>query len=176
MKDDNKNFICGYVIGGLIVLIVFPAIFYFGSQKLDLYFNTSLIENSAIRFFLSFVLFALALLFSFWSLVIQNKIGKGGPFEGYKINVSPKTQKLNTTGPYRYTRNPMLFGASSLYFSLSLFFNSLVFFLLVFLFTVFMITFVKITEEKRLLADFGEEYERYRKKTSLFIPLPPNRF
>jgi len=176
MKDDNKNFIYGYLIGGLIVLIVFPAIFYFGSQKLDLYFNISLIGNSIIRYFLLFILLATGLLFSFWSIVIQNKIGKGGPFEGYKIDVSPKTQKLNTTGPYKYTRNPMLFGTCLAYFSLSLFLNSLFFLLLVFLFTVSMIIFVKITEEKRLLADFGEEYERYRKKTSLFIPLPPKKF
>jgi protein-S-isoprenylcysteine O-methyltransferase Ste14 len=173
--ENNKSFIPGYIIGGSIVIVVLPTIFYLGSQKLDSYFGASLIEDSTIRFFLSFILFATGLLFSLWSIIIQNKVGKGGPFEGYKISVSPKTQKLNVTGPYKYTRNPMLFGACLLYFSLSLFFNSLTFLLFVFLFTVFMVIFVRNTEEKRLLADFGEEYKAYRKRTSLFIPLPPKK-
>jgi protein-S-isoprenylcysteine O-methyltransferase Ste14 len=157
-------------------MIVLPAIFYFSSKKLDSYFGASLIEDSTIRLILFFILFVIGLSFSLWSIIVQNKIGKGGPFEGYKINVSPKTQKLNTTGPYKYTRNPMLFGACLLYFSLSLFFNSLTFLLIVFLFIVFMVVFVKNTEEKRLLADFGEEYKAYRKRTSLFIPFPPKGF
>jgi len=118
----------------------------------------------------------MGLLFSFWSIVVQNKIGKGGPLEGYKIGISPKTHKLNTTGPYKFTRNPMLFGTCTYYFSLVLFFNSPVFLLLSLMFTIFMIIFVKNTEEKRLLTDFGKEYENYRKKTSLFIPWAQNRF
>lgn len=157
-------------------MIILPVVFYFCSQKIDGSFGLSLIENSTARLFLSFLLLIIGLLFSFWSIAIQNKIGKGGPLEGYNVNVSPKTQKLNTTGPYRYTRNPMLFGTCIFYFSLALFFNSPIFLLFAILFTISMVVFVKNTEEKRLLADFGEEYITYKKTTSLFIPLPPNRF
>ncbi|MCX6765314.1 MAG: isoprenylcysteine carboxylmethyltransferase family protein, partial [Candidatus Nealsonbacteria bacterium] len=169
----NKSFIPGYVIGGSVFMIILPIIFYFGSQKIDSYFGAFLVGDSTVKLFLSLIMLLTGLLFSFWSIVIQRKIGKGGPLDGYKVEVSPRTKKLNTTGPYKYTRNPMLFGTCLFYFSLSLFFNSLAFILLASLFTVIMVTLVKNMEEKRLLADFGEEYEVYRKRTSLFIPLPP---
>jgi protein-S-isoprenylcysteine O-methyltransferase Ste14 len=175
MDNNKKSFIPGYAIGGSVFLIILPAIFYFISKKIDIYSDAFLIENLAIRLLLSAILSVTGLSFAFWSIIVQYRIGKGGPLEGYKVGVSPKTQKLNTAGPYRYTRNPMLFGTCLLYFSLSLFFNSVVFLLLAFLFAVVMVALVKNTEEKRLLADFGEEYKAYRKKTSLFIPLPPHQ-
>jgi protein-S-isoprenylcysteine O-methyltransferase Ste14 len=175
MDHSNKSFTPGYVIGGSVFMIILPTIFYFGSQKIDPYLGISLVGDHAIKLSLSLVLLLIGLSFSFWSIVIQRKIGKGGPLDGYEVEVSPRTQKLNTTGPYKYTRNPMLFGTCLFYFSLSLFFNSLAFLLFASLFTVIMVTLVKNTEEKRLLADFGEEYETYRRRTSLFIPLPPNK-
>lgn len=174
MSDElKKNYVFGYFIGGSFFLIILPIIFYFGAQKIDLILNLTVIESPIARFIISIILFAAGLLFSSWSIVVQNRIGRGGPLQGYKVNVSPKTQKLNTVGPYKYTRNPMLFGTCSLYFSLALFLNSLAFLFFAFLFSVFMIIFVKNTEEKRLLEDFGQEYEAYRKRTSLFIPWPP---
>ncbi len=169
----NKSFIPGYVIGGSLVLIIFPLIFYVISQRLDGYFGGVLIENLMIRWVLMLILLGVGGVFGVWSIIIQRKIGQGGPLEGYKINVSPKTKKLNTTGPYRYTRNPMLFGTCSLYLAEAMFFNSMAFLLLVITFAIFMVNFVRRTEEKRLLKDFGEEYARYRRRTSLFFPWLP---
>jgi protein-S-isoprenylcysteine O-methyltransferase Ste14 len=37
-------------------------------------------------------------------------------------------------------------------------------------FFAFMLTVEVKMEEKRLLKDFGDQYEEYRKKTSMFIP------
>ena len=154
-------------------MIILPILFYLGAQKIAPYLGILVLGTPVVLFPLGLSLLIIGLLFSFWSIIVQRNIGKGGPLEGHNVSVSPKTQKLNTTGPYRYTRNPMLFGTCTFYFSLALFLNSLAFLLLAFIFTVFMITFVKNTEEKRLLEDFGKEYASYRKATSLFIPLPP---
>lgn len=173
MENAKKSFVPGYIIGGSIFLIILPTIFYIVSQKIDSYFNILIIGNNVVQLFISFILLTIGLIFSFGSIIIQYKIGKGGPFEGYKIGVSPKTKKLNTTGVYKYTRNPMLFGTCTLYFSLAFFLNSLSLIILTALFSISMIIIVKTTEEKRLLADFGKEYKAYKEKTSMFIPLPP---
>ena len=121
------------------------------------------------------ILMLLGLLFGFWSNYVQNTIGKGGPFEVAGIEVSPKTQHLVVTGPYKYTRNPMLFGACVFYYGIAIYLDSLIAFAIVVLFMTFMLVFVKLSEEPRLLKDFGSEYEEYRQRVSFFIPWKQNR-
>jgi protein-S-isoprenylcysteine O-methyltransferase Ste14 len=38
------------------------------------------------------------------------------------------------------------------------------------LFMTFMLIFVKLSEEPRLLKDFGADYEEYRQRVSMFVP------
>jgi protein-S-isoprenylcysteine O-methyltransferase Ste14 len=112
----------------------------------------------------------LGLIYAVWSLIIQNTIGKGGPAEIGNIEISPKTKNLVVSGPYKNTRNPMLFGTFLIYLAFALFINSITAFVLVCAIFVFMLTVVVKMEEKRLLKDFGNQYEEYRKKVSMFIP------
>ena len=39
----------------------------------------------------------------------------------------------------------------------------------------FMLIFVKLTEERRLLKDFGNDYEEYRRRVSMFVPWTQKR-
>ena len=64
----------------------------------------------------------------------------------------------------------MLFGAVMMYYSLAIYLNSPAAFIFVTLFMIFMLVFVKLTEEPRLLKDFGSDYEAYRQRVSMFIP------
>jgi protein-S-isoprenylcysteine O-methyltransferase Ste14 len=171
---DKKNFqyISGYVLGGFIVLILIPYGLFRASKYLDRLIPVQLIPSSALRLVTSTVLFVTGLIFGIWSNIIQNVKGKGGPLEFANIEISPKTQNLVVTGPYRYTRNPMLFGACMLYYAVAVYLNSIAAGIIVTLFMVFMLIFVKLSEERRLLKDFGSEYEAYRQKVSMFIPLP----
>jgi protein-S-isoprenylcysteine O-methyltransferase Ste14 len=59
-----------------------------------------------------------------------------------------------------------------LYYAVAVYLNSIAAGIIVTLFMVFMLIFVKLSEERRLLKDFGSEYEAYRQKVSMFIPLP----
>jgi protein-S-isoprenylcysteine O-methyltransferase Ste14 len=90
--------------------------------------------------------------------------------------VSPKTQNLVVTGPYKYTRNPMLFGACTYYYAVAVYCNSVIAVAAVVLFMTFMLIFVKLTEEPRLLKDFGNDYEEYRRRVSMFIPWTQKRY
>lgn len=110
------------------------------------------------------------MIYILWSNASLVFTGKGGPADGFNIPVSPRTKKLVTSGIYRYTRNPMIFGALSLYFSLGIFRNSIICITLIFILYFVLIFYLKQTEEKRLLKDFGEEFCEYKKSTPVIIP------
>ena len=129
-----------------------------------------MIPVTGLRLTIASALSLFGLLFGVWSIIVQNTIGKGGPLEVAGIEVSPKTQNLVVTGPYKYSRNPMLFGACVFYYGVAVYLNSLIAAVLVTLFMTFMLIFVKKTEEPRLLKDFGADYEDYRRRVSMFVP------
>ena len=170
MNRTTLQYIMGYLMGGLLVLILIPLGFYLASRSFDHLIGIQLIPISGLRLALAVILLLFGLLFAFWSAVVQNTIGKGGPLEVANIEVSPKTQNLVVTGPYRYTRNPMLFGACVFYYAVAIYLNSVIAIAIVTLFMTFMLIFVKLTEERRLLEDFGSDYEEYRQRVSMFVP------
>jgi protein-S-isoprenylcysteine O-methyltransferase Ste14 len=174
MKKEVQQII-GYLVGGSLVLLLIPYSIYSAAKALDPIVGTELFQTPQVRIILVIVFFAIGSTFGIWSIVVQNMIGKGGPLQVGHIEISPKTQNLVVTGPYKYTRNPMLFGACLMYFAFAAYLNSITAGIAVILFTIFMLFFVKLSEEKRLLADFGEAYEQYRKNVSMFIPWFPKK-
>jgi len=175
LKTANRM-ILGYILGGLLVLIIMPSIIYMGSNLLDHFYRIEITRNRLTQTIITIPLLLIGFMFGIWSIIIQNVIGKGGPLEISDIEISPKTRNLVVTGPYRYTRNPMLFGTFLIYLAVAVFINSLNAILLVILFMIFMLVFVVKKEEARLVSDFGNQYLEYRRKTSLIIPwFPLNR-
>lgn len=174
MKKQLQQ-IVGYSIGGSLVLFVIPygiysaAIYFAGS------FTVVLLPAETLRVPVIVVLFLLGSIFGIWSIVVQNIVGEGGPVQIGTIEISPKTRNLVVTGPYKYSRNPMLFGACLMYFAFAFFLNSIPAAIAVALFMICMLIFVKLSEEKRLLKDFGESYVEYRKRVSMFIPWSPKK-
>jgi protein-S-isoprenylcysteine O-methyltransferase Ste14 len=168
--NKDKKMILGYIVGGLLVIVLVPSIIYIITSLFDNVYRLEIIQNSIIKWIIIIILLVIGLIYGIWSLIIQNIIGKGGPVEIGNIEISPKTKNLVVSGPYKNTRNPMLFGAFSIYLAFALFINSITSVVLVCAIFVFMLTVVVKMEEKRLLKDFGNQYEEYRKKVSMFIP------
>jgi protein-S-isoprenylcysteine O-methyltransferase Ste14 len=171
----DVQYIFGYVGGGLLVLILIPLGLRRAARAFDQRIGRQLIPITGLRLTIASTLSFFGLLFGVWSIVVQNKVGHGGPLEVAGIEVSPKTQNLVVTGPYKYSRNPMLFGACAFYYGVAVYLNSLIAVALVTLFMTFMLIFVKLTEEPRLLKDFGSDYEEYRHRVSLFVPWTQKR-
>jgi len=169
MNNDNKM-ILGYIVGGLLVIVLVPSIIYIITSLFDNVYRFEIIRNPIIKWIIIIILLLTGLTFGIWSVIIQNTIGEGGPVEIGNIEISPKTKNLVVSGPYKNTRNPMLFGTFLIYLAFALFINSITSALLVCAIFVFMLTVVVKMEEKRLLKDFGNQYEEYRKKVSMFIP------
>jgi protein-S-isoprenylcysteine O-methyltransferase Ste14 len=168
--NENKRMILGYIVGGLLVIVLVPSIIYIITSLFDNMYRIDIIQNMIMRWVIIIILLVIGLIYGIWSVIIQGTIGQGGPLEIGNIEISPKTKNLVVSGPYKYTRNPMLFGTSLIYLAFALFINSITSVVLVSAIFVFMLTVVVKMEEKRLLKDFGNQYEEYRKTVSIFIP------
>ena len=168
--NNEKRMILGYVVGGLLVIVLAPSIIYVITSLCDSVYRIEIIQNVAIRWIIFMILLVTGLVYGIGSVIIQNTVGRGGPVEIRNIEISPKTKNLVVSGPYKYTRNPMLFGTFLMYLAFALFINSITAVVFVGAIFVFMLTVVVKMEEQRLLKDFGKQYEEYRKKVSMFIP------
>lgn len=113
---------------------------------------------------LSLPIFMLALFLIGWSVQAFLK-SKGTPVP---FNPPPK---LVATGPYAYTRNPMLTGVFFLLFGFGILFGSIS---LLIVFTPLFIWInyweLKSIEEPEIEKRLGQDYIEYRKKTPMFFP------
>lgn len=155
--------IAGYVLGGVLFVVLLPTIMWLASG------TPALGHIGAPRASITGVLILSGLALSVWTIVYMKRCGKGNPMDAFDHEIGSRTQHLMTDGPYRLNRNPMLTG-------------TLIYLLgyVVWLWTwqallvwgiFFVIMFVQVlTEEKRLRRDFGEEYETYCHHTGRFLP------
>jgi len=87
--------------------------------------------------------------FIVWSNFALLITGKREPAEGFGIAISPKTKDWVTSGPYKYTRNPMVFGVYSIDLSLAWFLNVYMGLILVLMVLPAIIVYLKKSEENR---------------------------
>lgn len=109
---------------------------------------------------LGMLLTALGYLVFVWSVIVRGK---------YSVSwAMPEHQKLVTWGPYRYVRHPSYLGYFLMFIGLFLLWPALpTLFPIVAIPGYYRLTF----EEERLLeARFGEEYQKYQKRTGRFVP------
>lgn len=99
------------------------------------------------------------------SMLILWANGKGTP-----APIAP-TQKLVTTGPYRYCRNPIELGTGGYFLFIGIWFDGLVTGLLCQIFGMILgYGYIKLIEERELALRFGEPYKEYLASTPLFVP------
>lgn len=154
--------ILGYFLGFAIFIAGIPALMWWVAG------SPSPAELPVGRLYLAALIAAMGLSLSIWSIVYMKRVGKGNPFDAMGHEVAPRTRHLMTDGPYRLSRNPMLSGTYLYYFGvLVALWNwwSLLVFAVV---AALMILQVR-SEEKRLEADFGQEYLDYKRRTGRFI-------
>ena len=155
--------IAGYVLGGLMFVVVLPAVMWLCSCM------PCMCQVPLWRIIVAAVLCVIGLALSVWSIVYMRRVGKGNPMDAFNHEVAPRTHHLMTDGPYRLSRNPMLTGTF-------VYLTGLCVLLWTWQSAVVFVVFVCImllqvhSEEKRLLRDFGEEYEAYCRRTGRFLP------
>ena len=172
---ETLRYIIGYILGFTIFIVLIPFGLYKLAQLDYLVTGREIFCSDVLRYIVSSLIFLVGAYFGIWSNIFLLTIGKGGPVDALGVSISPQTKKLVTIGPYRYSRNPMVFGAFSIYCSIVLYLNSIIGLICLTVFLTIMIIFLKLSEEKRLLKDFGDEYLDYKKKVSMIIPIKRRR-
>lgn len=157
-----------YLIGsGIFVLAILPTIGIIISLILDNFLSLPRIINPPYNFIPGIIMLTIGLFWGVWSNVAIYMLGEGSPVP----RNDTQTIKLVKAGPYKYTRNPMIFGYVLMWYGLGFLLNSW-FLTLVFSTSVLvlLILAVKLWEEQNLEKRFGEDYLVYKKETSFIIP------
>jgi len=156
--------ILGYFLGFAIFIAGIPALMWWVSG------TPSLADIPVARLYLAILIALAGLALSIWSIVYMKHVGKGNPFDAMGHEVAPRTKHLMTDGPYKISRNPMLSGTYLYYIGILIALWS-GWALLVFAIIATVMMLQVRSEEKRLEADFGQEYLDYKKRTGRFITL-----
>lgn len=149
---------------GAIIFGLLTFLFIIIAINIDKLLNLPIVIIYPSNLFISMSLILLGIILAGWSVLHFLKV-KGTPVP---INPPPK---LVNSGPYYYTRNPMLTGIFLLMFGVGFWINS---FSLILVFTPLFILAntleLKKIEEPELERRLGEEYIEYKKKTPMFVP------
>ncbi len=156
--------ILGYFLGFAIFIAGIPALMWWVSG------TPSLADIPVGRLYLAILIALAGLALSIWSIVYMKHVGKGNPFDAMGHEVAPRTKHLMTDGPYKISRNPMLSGTYVYYIGILIALWSWWALLIFAVIATVMMLQVR-SEEKRLEADFGQEYLDYKKRTGRFITL-----
>ena len=152
----------GYILGFLLFVAGIPALMWWASGRPFPWVPDLPWPIVAM----ALVIPGLAL--SIWSIVYMKKVGEGNPFDAYNHELAPRTRHLMTEGPYRLSRNPMLLGIYIYDVGVLIWLFSW-WPLLVFAAEVILLTLQVRSEEKRLEADFGDEYREYKKRVPRYF-------
>lgn len=148
---------------GLVVFGLFTGVFVLVAVVVDRVLHLPGLPG-ALRIPGSLIVLAFGGFVTGWSVLHFLKV-KGTPVP---LNPPPK---VVDTGPYRYSRNPMLTGVFLLLFGIGLAIDSLS---LVVIFTPLYIAAnvweLKNIEEPELVRRLGDEYVAYRDRTPMFLP------
>jgi protein-S-isoprenylcysteine O-methyltransferase Ste14 len=149
---------------GVIIFGTFIFLFVFAALYIDNILNIPKLNLNEWNIVISTSLIIFGLFYVIWSVIHFLKV-KGTP-----VPVNPPPI-LVSTGPYSYTRNPMLTGIFSLMFGIGFWISS---FSLIVIFTPLFILAnsleLKLIEEPELEKRLGEKYVEYKKRTPMFIP------
>jgi len=149
---------------GVVIFGVFTALFVILAVLLDRLLALTWPVPNVISWLVSIPLMAIGVAATAWSVSHFLRV-KGTPVP---FNPPPT---LVTTGPYRFSRNPMLTGVFLVLFGIGFAIKSLS--LVVFFTPLFVLANVwelKEIEEPELVKRLGEDYVAYRQRTPMFIP------
>ncbi len=169
-KTETIKHITGYITGFLVFILFLPALICGFSQIPHPLCQIPIFPINLIGRTIAVPLFMIGVVFAVWSNIDLLRKGKGGPTDVFNWKISPRSKKLVATGPYRCTRNPMVFGINAIYFSIAFYFNSMLSLIFVVLWSAGIIIYLKLSEEKRLARDFGDEYITYKNNVPMILP------
>jgi protein-S-isoprenylcysteine O-methyltransferase Ste14 len=159
----------------LAIFMVVPIITYLVGRWIDRLFSVSSFPPFPINLVAGLSVFTIGLFIGISATKVLYKEGHGLPWGGVRIKA--RSSRLVVTGPYAYTRNPMILGYSLLPCGMGLMFRSPGMFTVVPLMVALInILIVKFLEEPSLEHRFGQKFLDYKASTPFLIPRPSGFF
>jgi len=153
----------------MLIFVAAPILTYTIGRWLDDRLSLPVFPPYPFNLLVGFGVFFSGLAIGIKSTRLLYKEGFGLPWGEVRRNV--QSMRLVITGPYAYTRNPMVLGYSMLPLGMGVMFRSLGMALPTSAFVLMVsVVLVKIKEEPKLEERFGNEYREYRRKTPFLIP------
>ena len=135
----------------------------------DRILNLSPFPSSPFNQILGIVILLLGYIFGLGSIYQLYQAGLGLPWGD--MDETAQSTKLVTTGLYRYTRNPMIFGTLCLIAGYGCIAQSITGMILFpTLFIIILYIWVKYREDPALEERFGKDYVDYKKNTPFLFP------
>ncbi len=154
------------LLAGVLFAFLIPYTLVTLGPRLDFILGLPQLPLGLAGLILGSLLVALGLFYAFWSIGDQLLLARGTPLPVMA------TQTLLVRGPFKHCRNPMSFGAISLYLGISIIVQSISSILMVCLFTALLLVYIKKIEERELVSRFGQAYLDYKANTPFIIPRP----
>ena len=154
------------------MIVLLPPVFlafifspgYFLGPRFDATLNLPRIATPPINSYPGWPIFLIGFILFAWTILLFARIG-----QGTQTPIVP-TQRLVTTGPYAYSRNPMFLGAILMILGFGIILNSIAAIVLGLVIPIAYLIFIKLVEEKELEARFGQEYLEYKTRVPFIIP------
>lgn len=149
--------------------ILFPASFYAMSVNLDSLLGFPKFLPEPFNVFAGVFVLIIGMFWITWAYSYLHYVGKGSPVEVFGVALYP-TERLVVTGPYAYTRNPMILGILFVLLAIAFLANTLSGLILLPILVVLVLAYIKKFEEPGLLRRFGNDYVEYRKRVPILLP------
>lgn len=171
MADVRKrNRIIALIVGGIVTIVVLPLLLALLALAIDRGLNLPIILPYPINLVISIPILVVGFFWGFWSNLNLYEKGQGSPIP----TKSTETIFLVNAGPYKYCRNPMIFGYVLIFVGLGFLLNSWSLMVLISAIVLgLLILYVKLKEEPDLEKRFGDSYKKYKDNTSFIIPWVP---
>ena len=158
-RSTRQSFAWG---GSLIRIGAFIIIFLaLRSQTIDSYIQNSISKPNPTLATIGVIVCACGIGFAIWA---RAHLGKNW---GMPMSVK-EAPDLITSGPYAYVRHPIYTGV--LFGILGSTFVAGLYWLIIFIVSSIYFFYSARIEEKRLLRQFGEQYQAYKNRTKMLIP------
>jgi protein-S-isoprenylcysteine O-methyltransferase Ste14 len=153
----------------MMIFVIAPIITYVTGKRIDTLLSLPAFPPFPVNLLSGFTVFYIGLKMGIKSTKLLYRSGFGLPWGEAKKDV--ETSKLVVTGPYAYTRNPMILGYSLLPCGMGLMFRSIGMSTMPpFVVVLINVAIVKLKEESHLEERFGNQYLDYKRSTPFLIP------
>lgn len=159
----------GLAMSVVAVGFLVPLAFWLLALAIDRAFGWGSILSKPIAQILAATSILIGMFWASWSYSYLVFVGRGLPQELFGVALHP-TRVLVTTGPYAYSRHPMVIGLMFLLLGVALLEQSIAGLILIPIVAILMLIYEMEFEEKALAKRFGADYEEYRRNVPMFIP------